>query len=347
MNRYDLEKHNNEVHVQKKCETCQQSMEIQYFSAHDCPKKPLVCDYCQASFPADQFKTHNFECGNRTDQCPRCREYIKKRVYNEHCMKNTCKPYTEPKARLYEEIQYEKARASKPQVEKPEISEARYPKAEEVKRPVPPARVPNKEYQPGHSEVKVENPKSNLKPAEDKNKRGSYNNAMRKTQTGKSGKSGKTGQKPIPDIQEYPDISRTKAQRVAKGNQPANQKSSPAPQRNQISPTIPSRVPRANEYQDFQDYQDYQNYNENFEDEIPYEFLDDRLPQVSKNTNFKKIPDVYAQPLPANPLPSGNLNEIDDEIFQQVLAESTKDSLGLSEEERLMNEVLYKSLKEK
>jgi hypothetical protein len=253
-------------------------------------------------------------------------------------MKQTCKPYTEPKARLYEEIQVEKARASKPQVEKPEISEARRAKAEEVKRPGPQGRVPNTIYQPGHGEVKAENPKSNLKPAEDKNKRGSFNNAMKKTQAGK------TGQKPIPNIQEYPNIQRTKAQKVVKGNQPLNQKSSPAPQRNQISPTIPSRVPRANEYQD---YQDYPNYNENYEDEIPYEFLDDRLPQVSKNTDFKKIPDIYSQPLPSNPLPSGNLGEIDDEIIQQVLAESTKDSLGLSEEERLMNEVLLKSLKER
>ncbi|OMJ87739.1 hypothetical protein SteCoe_10482 [Stentor coeruleus] len=336
LNRYDLEKHNNEFHIQKKCETCQQSIEIQYFSDHDCPKRPIICEYCEASFPADQFKFHNIECGNRTDQCLRCREYIKKNVYKQHCLKNTCKPYTEPKAKLYEEIQAERIKVNKPQVEKPEIIDARHSKAEEVKRYVPLARAINRDFQSGNKEVKIENSKSNQKLAIDKNKQGNFNISMKKKQTENA------GQKSAPSIQEYPEISRTKAQRVVKEIQPAKQKSSLAPQKKQISPAIHSKVPYKNEYQD---YPDYQNYNENYEQEIPYEFLDNRFPQESKNIEYQRIPNEYAQPIPNNL--SSSLSEFDNEILQQVIAESTKDNFDYSEEERLIKEVLLKSLNDR
>ncbi|OMJ75758.1 hypothetical protein SteCoe_25022 [Stentor coeruleus] len=336
LNRYDLEKHNNEFHVLKKCEACQASIEIRYFSTHNCPKKPLICEFCEASFPADLYRPHIFECGNRTDQCPRCREYVKKRDYIQHRMKNDCKPYSEPRINIYEEMKHEQSKYYKHSAEGIETSIKKPLRAEEpIKKPIQQqAREPVKK-----GDISSKNAKTK---AEDNSKSESYNKNM-KSSSGKSGtnKIGKSGVKSVPNIQSKPENSKMTALRGDKFNPTISPKISPKPIQYAFSPKINSKIAKPENQDKVQDFDDPN------EDEIPQEIYEDSYPPPKRDWNFYSAANEQVEPLPQNLLPSNNYADIDDQILKQILAESEKDGFGITEDERIINEIVMKSLKDR
>ncbi|OMJ93923.1 hypothetical protein SteCoe_2974 [Stentor coeruleus] len=336
LNRYDLEKHNIEFHVLKKCDACQASMEIRYFSIHDCPKKPIICEYCEASFPTDLYKSHIFECGNRTDQCPRCRNYIKKRDYIEHRMKNNCKLYSNPNSNLYEEMKYEQNKYYKNPDEKNEISVKKPLSVQEsIKKPI---------QQKAREPVKILDILSrNTKSKDEENSKSDSYDKNIKSSIGKSeaNKIGKIGVKSLPDIQSKPNNSRLTGQRGDKFNPTISPKISPKPIQYATIPKISSKIAKSENQDKAQDFDDPN------EDEIPQEIYEDSYPPPKKDWDFYSNPNEQIEPLPQNPLRNSNYTDIDDQIFKQVLAESEKDGFGLTEDERIMNEVVMKSLKDR
>lgn len=311
-------------------------MEIRHFSTHNCPKKPIICEFCDASFPADLYRSHIFECGNRTDQCPRCREYVKKRDYIQHRMKNDCKLYSEPKSNLYEEMKHEQGKYYKHPAEVIETSVKKPLRTEEsIKNSIQQqARVPAKKI-----DISSKNVKSK---AEENSKPESYNKNM-KSSSGKSGdnKISKTGVKSVPNIQNKPDNSRLNAQRGDKFNPTISPKISPKPIQYAVSPKFNSKIVKPENREKARDFEDPN------EDEIPQEIYEDTYPPPQRDHDFNSASSEQVEPLPQNPLRNSNYADIDDEILKQVLAESEKDGFGFTEDERIMNEVVMKSLRDR
>lgn len=50
----------------------------------DCPKKPQKCLYCDLEFPKCDLKSHLDYCGSRTEQCPKCSQFILFRDQLQH-----------------------------------------------------------------------------------------------------------------------------------------------------------------------------------------------------------------------------------------------------------------------
>ena len=55
-----------------------------------CPNKPRTCKFCEAEFPFDVYAKHIFECGSRTEQCPKCQKYIPFRDLEHHQSLSNC-----------------------------------------------------------------------------------------------------------------------------------------------------------------------------------------------------------------------------------------------------------------
>ena len=44
----------------------------------------MDCVYCQLKFPKNEFEAHIDYCGSRTEQCPKCGQYIKLKDQTKH-----------------------------------------------------------------------------------------------------------------------------------------------------------------------------------------------------------------------------------------------------------------------
>jgi len=86
----EKEKHQQEVHQPKPCPDCGQLITPALFSMHDCPKRPKICQFCEAHIPSDQFADHITQCSSRTEQCPLCQKYIPLRDYDHHLARGNC-----------------------------------------------------------------------------------------------------------------------------------------------------------------------------------------------------------------------------------------------------------------
>jgi hypothetical protein len=393
MNRMDLEKHKDEVHAPKKCEKCSKEFEIQYFDSHDCPKKPMLCTYCEAYFPADQFRFHNIECGNRTDQCPKCKEFIRKKVFKDHLTKNNCSPPA-PKIEfssrpgVYEsgpdiESFYKRSQREEEEEKKivsrdyqPKKNEIRIKSTEENKsypnrpvKPINPGSINESKNQP----VRPVNPVSSTDPKNQLGRSDKPNSRLEESKKPK-GFNNTIKDKPTPGSAFRQSSVSSKASEAKKPSGPSSIKNIPRnnPQKPSVSPKIEPKVKRP-EIDDFiPQYED---------DEIPYEVIErsmkdsgkqaiqkieskerklkiqdyeleddliDEIPYDFLTKDSKKSP-IFQQSHSPEPefRSSENLLEDEEQIVRAVLEESKKDNFGLSEEERMLNEMIFKSLKEK
>lgn len=309
MNRNELEKHNNDLHVLKKCETCKEEMEVQFMTSHVCPKRPMFCEYCEAHFPADQIRKHLEMCGNRTEQCDRCKEFIHKKNFREHRMKNSCEAYRPKPKVLAKPVEV---------VENVNLN-LRGPREEEQKR------VPVKKEVPPKPEVK----KVEKKPVVEKGKLPSYNVSM-KNQAAKGKKDAKKTEpiKPVAKVKtgnyyDNPDIPLDfVAERVPV-----------------IKPRVPhDEVPVRGQKKPETDF--YENYYQDYTDEIPEDVIQESL----QDANPVKVP-MHQEIQPTQSFT--NFLEDDERILQLMLAESKTDHLGLSQEEQILNSIVMKSLEER
>ena len=382
MNKSDLEKHNNEVHVLKKCETCSEEMEIRFFSAHNCPKKPTLCDFCEAYFPANQFKEHSTICGNRTDQCPRCKDFIRKNVFKQHAMQNSCIPYAQKleekaklQAKMYEEQEaLSKARQRVIEEKNPIVSNNYKPKPrniedknqENFERPrarnleeinqeyIQKNEIPQKEEEKKRppsqrmqgSNRYVQNKKQeDIKPAqvernakEERKGPASFNQKLKEAgDPSKNPSAG--GRKPVKPVNNKPaDVKQAPKAVVLKRTDERGAENA-AKRRAASMNTGSNPKPAVKNPSYFDNY--YADYSDDIPAEIIQESLQDQIPPIPldfQDNHFKEIP--------RNP-PENTTNFVEDEILRAVMEESKKDNFGLSEEEKLMNEIVLKSLKER
>lgn len=332
MNRLELEKHTADNHTLKKCETCSVQLELRLFSAHDCPKKQVMCEFCEASFPKDQFRVHQLDCGNRTEECPRCKEFIKRRDFKDHVQARKCKDYAE---RLREkELEKDLKRRREAEERRKETEErlklanqSRNREAELLKK--------------REDEIRLETEiKKNL---EDRRKIGQI----------KGQEVRGSGERVLKSVKEEAKsgISRTKAatfnssQKKPAARPVEERKPKPVPEP-RVGSFNPKPSPKINSKP--------ANVKKNLIGAEHYEDLYD----VPDET-FSPIPDTINEdafnippPRKRSPNPmteSRNIDEYEAQILQQVIAESKKDFVGLddSAENVIMAQVLFNSFKEK
>ena len=80
----EKQNHIEQIHTPKTCEACKQTMPPLMLEIHQCPKKPALCEYCNAYIPSDMLQEHKEQCGSRTEVCPECSKYVKLRDFNSH-----------------------------------------------------------------------------------------------------------------------------------------------------------------------------------------------------------------------------------------------------------------------
>lgn len=79
--------HFNEAHAPVDCSLCSETVEREAWSRHKddkCPKRIVICEYCEFPLPAVDLFEHQETCGNRTEMCHRCNKYIRLREKNNH-----------------------------------------------------------------------------------------------------------------------------------------------------------------------------------------------------------------------------------------------------------------------
>ena len=63
----------------------------------DCPKRPVVCPYCELDLVQDQLAAHTDYCGTRTEPCLKCSQYIMHKDLARHEESNCTYPEPKPK----------------------------------------------------------------------------------------------------------------------------------------------------------------------------------------------------------------------------------------------------------
>ena len=331
MNRLELEKHEAENHALKKCETCSVQFELRFFSAHDCPKKQVMCDFCEASFPKDQVRNHQIDCGNRTEECHRCKEFIKRRDYKEHVQARKCKDYAE---RLREKEQEKELKRRREAEERKKEAEERQKLENQIKN-----REAESLKKKREEEVRLEAERKNL---EDRRKIGQN----------KGQEVRKPEEKVVRNVKEEAKsgVPRSKAttfnsSQKKSSSRPLEEKKpkpvaeprvgsfnpKPSPKINSKPTEVKNTVIQAEDYADLYD----------IPDEIP------PIPDTIDEDAFSFPPLRKRSPNPMTE--SRNLDEYEDQILQQVIAESKQDFTGFddSTEEDIMKQVLLNSIKEK
>ncbi len=80
MARKDLQAYELEVHAKVQCPHCNKEFGRAALALHQCPRIPRQCDLCELTVPGDTFAAHRDECGNRTEQCVKCKKFLLRRV---------------------------------------------------------------------------------------------------------------------------------------------------------------------------------------------------------------------------------------------------------------------------
>jgi len=62
------------------------------FQQTNCKNRQIQCSFCQEKFASnDTLKAHLLSCGNKTEQCPNCRQLIRRSHFAYH-YENHCAP---------------------------------------------------------------------------------------------------------------------------------------------------------------------------------------------------------------------------------------------------------------
>lgn len=57
-------------------------------TVHDA-ERSISCSFCKEKFTKNDMREHLLMCGNKTDECPKCRKYIRRAVFAYH-FENEC-----------------------------------------------------------------------------------------------------------------------------------------------------------------------------------------------------------------------------------------------------------------
>ena len=331
----------NDLHVLKKCATCFLEIENQHFASHDCPKKPVICDFCEASFPKDQISLHKVECGNRTEPCGRCRDYIKKKDLAKHLQDRNCKDYHEK----LRELESKKESERKKQAEISKENERRadmqrqieLQREQERKRENDRKKEVNVRQNEEEKKKKVRDEDTNVLPRNPASKFRPREEEVKPPEVGR-----RVGQ-----IDKRAEASKPKPtsfnskQKIGGGSKSDIGKSNKtgAAQRGNIGPKPISKIVEkpAVRKENLIGPTDFEDLNE-LDEQIPTEFDDDFF---SRPEPRRHSPNPMAE--------SRNFDDLDQQILNQVLAESKKDSgvdLDL-DEDQFLNQAILESLKNK
>jgi len=82
----EIKLHNEEYHVEKKCEKCGEKYEKYSEEDHlkKCVKRSIKCAYCENLWPQDTYQEHIKLCGSKTEKCEKCGQYIMKKCKFDH-----------------------------------------------------------------------------------------------------------------------------------------------------------------------------------------------------------------------------------------------------------------------
>lgn len=83
----EMSVHFEENHAKIKCPKCDTEVEKMHLEDHEenaCPKKPMHCVYCELEVPKDKLESHLDYCGSRTEQCPKCGQFIMLKDQTKH-----------------------------------------------------------------------------------------------------------------------------------------------------------------------------------------------------------------------------------------------------------------------
>lgn len=75
-----------EFHEKKECPLCTQMLMPELFKGHEeiCPRKPIVCKYCENTWAQVEYAKHSEACGARTKPCLICHKNIMLKDFDEH-----------------------------------------------------------------------------------------------------------------------------------------------------------------------------------------------------------------------------------------------------------------------
>lgn len=88
---------------------CKQMIDPQEAQIHkdNCPKKPMVCKYCENSWPQSEYMKHLDSCGARTKPCLICHKNIMLKDFEEHS--GRCERRREERAEVSQDQMRERA----------------------------------------------------------------------------------------------------------------------------------------------------------------------------------------------------------------------------------------------
>ncbi len=55
-----------------------------YFQSELCPRRPVICAYCELELPHIDLQHHLDYCGTRTERCDRCEQYVMCKDFSRH-----------------------------------------------------------------------------------------------------------------------------------------------------------------------------------------------------------------------------------------------------------------------
>ncbi|CAF4006917.1 unnamed protein product [Rotaria sp. Silwood1] len=94
------------------CECGQEYMTEEALKQHqqtNCKNRSIQCSFCQEIFSSNLIRDHLLSCGNKTDECPHCRQFIRRSHFTYHYENNCASiddietPPTRPKNRLIQQ----------------------------------------------------------------------------------------------------------------------------------------------------------------------------------------------------------------------------------------------------
>jgi hypothetical protein len=62
---------------------------IDFFKAANNSEQFVSCSFCGGEYSSENIRSHLMTCGNKTDQCPNCRKYIRRAIFAYH-YENNC-----------------------------------------------------------------------------------------------------------------------------------------------------------------------------------------------------------------------------------------------------------------
>ncbi|CAF1419589.1 unnamed protein product [Adineta steineri] len=74
------------------CEYCYKGISWEHYKEHienNTSKRFISCSFCDEKLPSSSLGEHLMMCGNKTDECPRCKKFIRRAVYAYH-YENNC-----------------------------------------------------------------------------------------------------------------------------------------------------------------------------------------------------------------------------------------------------------------